>query len=133
LQVTLKNLNSPEYTTEFGTVRQPPRDGQYLWVQVALENLTEKVLSLPRVDRFGLLFHDQELEATYGHRQNFPDYTSQESSLYPDQSLEAWLRFEVSAEAQASDLLFAFSPESPLVSLDAPSQTDSWANHPVFL
>jgi hypothetical protein len=121
-----------EYTNRWGQVRRPPAGAQYLWAQVRVENTTGGVRRLPGAERFGVLYHSLELEASYGHRQDYPDYTALNSRLAPKAAAEGWLRFEIPAGAAFADLTFAFTPEGIQVSLEAPDR-GPWSEHPVFL
>jgi hypothetical protein len=89
-------------------------------------------MEIPRTDNFGVLYHDTELKASYGHRQDYTDYTSLEALIFPGQTAEAWLRFETPESAEFSDLVFAYNPESNQVSLK-PSSRGPWYEHPVYL
>ena len=132
-EVSMKRFElTQEYTNEYGLPQPPPQGARFLWVQVRLENTTQQALSLPRPDRYSVLYHDVELKASYGHRQDYPDYTALDGKIYPGQPVEAWLRFEVPQGAEPGALVFAFNPESIQVSLNTPNRGE-WALHPVYL
>lgn len=133
LEVTMERFElTQEYTNEYGLTQPPPQGSRYLWVHVTLKDTTEQVRSLPRTDRYSVLYHNTELKASYGHRQGYPDYTALEDKIYPGQPVDAWLRFEIPQAAEPGELVFAFNPESTQVSLNTPNRGE-WFLHPVYL
>jgi hypothetical protein len=98
--------------TDFGSSRVPPSGQKFLWVQVQLKNTGQVEVDIPLAEHFSILYAAVELKPTYGHRQNYKDYTAIGSALFPAQELDGWLRFDIPAAAQLSDLHFVFIPES---------------------
>lgn len=121
-----------KYVTEFGSEREPPAGSRFLWVQVRLENLGTKEQALPSLDHFSVLFGSSEFKVSYGHRKEHTDYLNLKPTVYQGQIVEAWLRFEIPAEANLRDLQFVYLPESFQVSPALQESNYSWADHPVF-
>jgi hypothetical protein len=134
LQVKLDSAEiTSSFITEFGTRRVPSAGQKFLWVRVHLENVGENEIVLPAAEHFSALYADSELKPTYGHRQDYVDYTALSSPLFPGQSVDAWLRFDIPETAEFKDLLFVFMPESVQVGVLPSSSDYPWGGeHPVF-
>ena len=116
LQVTMDEFEvTGEYITDFGSTRLPPEGGQFLWVHVRLKNSGPIQVDVPVSEHYSVLYAAAELKPTYGHRQGYTDYTTLGPLIFPDQSLDGWLRFDIPTTAQLNELLFVFLPESSQV------------------
>lgn len=124
---------SNSFVTEYGTQREPSASQQFVWVQVRIENRSGRASNLPAPEHFSVLYAAVEYKPVYGHRQGYADYTNLGGSLFPGQSVEAWLRFDVPASAGLKDLWFIFLPESAQVGVLPSSATYPWGGeHPIF-
>jgi hypothetical protein len=124
---------SDQYKTEFGTIREPSDGSKFLWIQVILENVATKNAALPDLEHYSVLYERTEFKPTYGHRDGYPDYASLETTVFPGKPKEAWLRFDIPAEAEMPDLQFAFLPESSKVTFFSSQSKASYYDHPVYL
>jgi len=116
LQVTMDQLEiSQDYLTDYGSTRTPPDGQKFLWVHVRLKNVGQIQLDVPAAEHFSVLYAATELKPTYGHRQGYGDYTTLGPFIFPDQELDAWLRFDIPITASLNDLRFVFLPESSQV------------------
>lgn len=116
LQVTMDQLElTQEYLTDFGSTRIPPAGSKFLWVHVRLKNTGSVEMDVPLAEHFSVLYAAIELKPTYGHRAGHPDYTSLASTIFPNQELDGWLRFDIPTTAEFKDLRFVFLPESSQV------------------
>ena len=116
LHVTMDRLEiTQEYVTDFGSTRLPPADTKFLWVHLILRNSGQTVVDLPAAEHFSILYAEVELKPSYGHRQDYTDLTTLDSSVFPDQTLDGWLRFDIPSTAEVGDLRFVFLPESAQV------------------
>ncbi len=117
LQIIMDDYDfSSSYTTEFQRTEVSPPTGKFLWVHVAVKNTGTREEKIPHFSLFTVLYQEIQIEATYGHRQNFPDYTNQnflEDRIPPGQSREGWLRYLIPANANFSDILFRYGLFSP--------------------
>ena len=124
LRVTMDQLETTQdYLTDYGSTRVPPAGPQFLWVHVRIKNTGQADMDVPLAEHFSILYAAIELKPTYGHRQNYTDYTTLGPVIFPDQELEGWLRFDIPAAAERKDLRFVFIPESAEVgtSYDSPN------------
>jgi hypothetical protein len=113
LQVTMDQLEVTEdYLTDYGSTRVPPAAQKFLWVHVRLRNAGQIQLDVPAAEHFSVLYAAAELKPTYGHRKDYADYTALGPAIFPNQELDAWLRFDIPATAELKDLRFVFLPES---------------------
>jgi hypothetical protein len=113
LQVTMNQFEvTGEYLTDFGSTRVPPAGGKFLWVHIGLKNAGPVQMDVPASEHFSVLYAAAELKPTYGHREGYTDYTTLSPLIFPDQSLDGWLRFDIPAAAQLNELQFVFIPES---------------------
>lgn len=134
LQVVMSQAEiTDNYVTEFGSTREPPAGKKFIWVHVTLKNSGQLGQDLPEPEHFSALSAAAEFKPTYGHRKDYMDYTALPSTLDPGQELDAWLRFDIPADAELKDLLFAFMPESSQVSVGFSSNDYSWGDHPIYL
>jgi hypothetical protein len=125
---------SDSFMTEYGTQRVPSAGHQFVWVQVRLENKSGRALNLPAPEHFSILYASGEYKPVYGHRQGYADYANLGESLFPGQSVDAWLRFDVPASAGLKALWFVFLPESAQVGVSPTSADYPWGGeHPTFV
>jgi hypothetical protein len=121
------------YITEYGSSREPSADNKFLWIHINLKNIGQKERGLPVAEHFSALSGTTEFKPTYGHRKDHADYMALNTILYPAQDVNAWLRFDIPADVELKDLIFAFLPESTQVSIGFSSSDYSWADHPIYL
>ncbi|MGE5377525.1 MAG: DUF4352 domain-containing protein [Bacteroidota bacterium] len=124
LQVTVDQPQFTEfYETDYGSSRFPPSGGKFLWVHIGLKNNGQVETAIPSEENFSVLYASTELKPTYGHRDGYKDYTTLTPVIFPDQSLDGWLRFDVPSTAELGDMLFVYLPESSQVgaSYDSPN------------
>ncbi len=116
LQVTMEHVEvTADYTTEYDSSRVPPPGQKFLWVHILLKNAGQKETDVPGSEHFSVLYAGTELKPTYGHRKNYADYTALGSVIFPNQELDAWLRFDIPVVAELRDLRFVFLPTSAQV------------------
>jgi hypothetical protein len=116
LQVTLDRLEvTQEYVTDYGTTRIPPEGDNFLWVHLRLKNTGQVEMDVPLSEHFSVLYAATELKPSYGHRQGYAEYTALESTIFPNQDLDGWIRFDIPGTAKLKDLRFVFLPESSQV------------------
>ena len=116
LQVIMDQPEFSEiYETDYGSTRVPPAGGKFLWVHIGLKNTGQVDAAVPASEHFSVLYASTELKPTYGHRAGYKDYTTLPLVIFPEQALDGWLRFDVPATAELSELLFVFIPESAQV------------------
>lgn len=135
LQVTMDQVEVTEnYTTEYDSSRVPPPGQKFLWVHVQLKNIGKKELSVPGTEHFSVLYAGTELKPTYGHRKGYADYTALGPVVFPDQELDAWLRFDIPTAAELNDLRFVFLPTSAQVGVLPSSPSYPYAeNKPTYV
>jgi hypothetical protein len=132
------SMDQPEIThtfiNEFGSQRVPSAGTKFLWVHVTLENVGADEILLPEAENFSVLYAESEFKPIYGHRQGYADYTDVGSTLFPGQKLAAWLRFDIPAEADLSELWFVFLPTSAQVGVSPLSPHYPYAeNKPTYV
>jgi hypothetical protein len=116
LQVTMDRLEiTQEYQTDFGSSRSPTEGNKFLWVHLRIKNIGQTQTDLPAEEHFSILYSATELKPTYGHRAGYADYTTLASTIFPDQELQGWLRFDIPSASELKDLRFVFLPESSQV------------------
>jgi hypothetical protein len=124
-------MDQPEVTdtfiNEFGSQRVPPAGQKFLWVHLALENIGTAEILLPESENFSILYAESEFKPIYGHRQGYADYTDLGTVLFPGEKLDAWLRFDIPAEADLSELWFVFLPTSAQVGVSPSSPNYPYA------
>jgi hypothetical protein len=129
LQVMMDQLDvTRDYLTEFGSSRVPPAGQKFLWVHIRLKNVSQVQTDVPLAEHFSILYAATELKPTYGHRQGHADYTSLGSVIFPDQELDGWIRFDIPATAELSDLRLVFIPESSHVGASYSSPSYPYAD-----
>jgi hypothetical protein len=104
-----------EYVTDYGTSRIPPEGDKFLWVHVLLKNTGKVEIDVPLSEHFSVLYAAAELKPSYGHRQEYAEYTALGPAIFPNQELDGWIRFDIPVTAELSDLRFVFLPESSRV------------------
>lgn len=116
LQVTMDQLEiTQDYLTDYGSSRIPTEGNKFLWVHIRLKNTGQIEMDVPLPEHFSILYAAVELKPTYGHRAEYTDYTTVGPTIFPNQDLDGWLRFDVPAAAELRDLRFVFLPESSQV------------------
>jgi hypothetical protein len=121
------------YLTEYGSKREPPADAKFLWIHILLKNTGQHEQDLPTPEHFSVLYGPTEFKPSYGHRQDYADYTALKPIVYQGQEVDAWLRFELPADAELKDLQFAFLPESFQISVAFSPSEYPWGDHPIYL
>ncbi len=134
LQVTMDQAEiTGSYISEFGSSREPSPDIKFLWIHIILKNIGQQGQNLPAEEHFSALFGETEFKPTYGYRKDHTDYTALSTVIDPGSEADAWLRFDVPADAELKDLTFAFLPDSTQVSFGFSSSEFFWADHPIYL
>jgi hypothetical protein len=134
LQVMMSEAEiTTSYPTEYGSTREPPAGKKFLWIHITLKNIGQGERDLPAPEHFSVLNGTTEFKSTYGHRKDHADYMALNTSMAEGQDVDAWLRFDIPADAELKDLIFAFLPESSQVSFGFSSSDYSWADHPIYL
>ena len=101
-----------DYLTDFGSTRTPPAGKKFLWVQVRLKNTGQVEMDVPVTEHYSILYAAIEVKPIYGHRNGYTDYTTLGKTIFPNQELDSWLRFDIPDTAELNDLRFVFLPES---------------------
>jgi len=128
LQVTMDQLEiTDEYITDFGSTRTPPAGKKFLWVHVRLNNTNQVEMDVPVFDHYSILYAAIEIKPIYGHRNGYVDYTTLGSTIFPDQELDGWLRFDIPSTAKLKDMRFVFIPESAQVGVSYSSPSYPYA------
>jgi hypothetical protein len=134
LQVVMSEAEiTASYPTKFGSNREPPAGKKFLWIHVILKNIGQKEQGLPAPEHFSALSGTTEFKPTYGHHKDHADYMALTTNMLEGQEVDAWLRFDIFADAELKDLIFAFLPESTQVSIGFSSSDYFWADHPIYL
>lgn len=134
LQVVMSAAEiTASYPTKFGSNREPPAGKKFLWIHVMLKNMGQSEQDLPAPEHFSALSGTTEFKPTYGHHKDHADYMALTTNMLAGQEVDAWLRFDISADAELKDLIFAFLPESTQVSTGFSSSDYFWADHPIYL
>jgi hypothetical protein len=116
LQVTMDQLEvTQDYITEFDSRRSPSPGQKFLWVHVQLKNVGQIEINIPSTENFSVLYAATELKPTYGHRKGYAEYSALGPLIFPTQTLDGWLRFDIPMIAELSELRFVFLPESSQV------------------
>jgi hypothetical protein len=122
------------FTNEFSSQRVPSTRQKFLWIHVSLENVGKDEILLPKPENFSVLYAESEFKPVYGHRQGYADYTDVGTTLFPDQKLDAWLRFDIPDAADLNELWFVFLPTSTQVGVSPSSPNYPYAeNKPAFV
>ena len=91
-------------------------------------------MDTPLPEHFSVLYASAELKPTYAHRKDYADYTALGSILFPNQEVDAWLRFDIPVNAGLKDLRFVFLPESSGVGISFSSPNYPYAeDHPTYV
>jgi len=135
LQVSMDQAEiTDRFITEFGTQRVPSTGQKFLWVHVRLENVGTDEITLPTSENFSVLYAESEIKPIYGHRQGYAEYSDLDSTLFPGQELDAWLRFDIPVTADLKDLWFVFLPQSFQVGVSPSSPNYPYAsNKPTYV
>jgi hypothetical protein len=135
LQVTMDQLEiTQDYLTEFGSTRTPPAGSKFLWVHIRLHHTGRIEMEVPISEHFSILYAATELKPTYAHRAGNPDYTALDPVIFPDQILEGWLRFDIPAAAELSELRFVYLPASSQVGASYNSPNYPYSdNKPIYV
>lgn len=116
LQVTMDELEiTNEYITDFGSVRIPSSGKKFLWVHVHLKNTSQTEMNVPAFEHYSILYAALEIKPIYGHRSGYAEYTALSTTIFPGQSLDGWLRFDIPITAELNQMRFIFLPESAQV------------------
>ena len=83
-----------------------------MWAHIQLKNVGRIEIEIPQIEHFSVLYAATELKPTYGHRQEYTDYSALEPILFPAQEANGWIRFDIPATAELKDMLCVFLPES---------------------
>ena len=135
LQVTVDRLEITEaYLTDYGSTRIPPAGQKILWVHVRLKNKGQIEMDVPIAEHFSILYAAVEIKSVYGHRQGYAEYTALGPVIFPDQEMDGWLRFDIPAAAELSEMRFVFLPESAQVGVSFSSPNYPYAaNKPTYV
>jgi hypothetical protein len=134
LQVTMSQAEvTTSYPTEYGSTREPPAGMRFLWIRILLKNIGQQERDLPATEHFSVLNDETEYKSTYGHRQGITDYMALTTGMVQGQEVDAWLRFDIPAELELKDVLFAFMPKSSQVSVGFSPSDYFWADNPIYL
>lgn len=129
LQVTMDQLEiTNEYLTNFGSTRTPPDGKKFLWVHIKLKNTGKIEMGIPVLEHYSILYAALEIKPIYGHRNGYMDYTTLGSTIFPNQELDGWLRFDIPSTAELKDMRFVFLPESAQVGVSYSSQSYPYAD-----
>ena len=129
LQVTMDQLEiTGEYLTDFGSTRTPPDGKKFLWVHVLLINTGQIEMDVPTFEHYSILYAAIEIKPIYGHRDGYVDYTILNSTIFPNQDLDGWLRFDIPNTAELKDMRFVFLPESAQVGVSYSSPSYPYAD-----
>jgi hypothetical protein len=121
------------FITEFGSERDPSAGDKFFWVHVKLKNVGNSEIKIPAPENFSALYVASEFKPTYGHRQGYADYIALDPTLFPEQEMDAWLRFDIPIAADLKSLWFVFLPESSAVGVLPSSPDYPWGGeHPMF-
>ena len=116
LQVTMDRLEITQgFTNEYGASQIPPPGKKFLWVHILLKNTAPTGAEIPSDAHYSILYAALEIKPTYGHRQEYTDYTALGKTIFPNQVLDSWLRFDIPNTAELKDMRFVFIPESDAV------------------
>jgi len=129
LQVTMDQLEiTNEYITDFGSTRNPPAGKKFLWVHIKLNNMGQVEMDVPVLEHYSILYAATEIKPIYGHRDGYVDYSTLGSTIFPDQELDGWLRFDIPDTAELKDMRFVFIPESAQVGVSYSSPSYPYAD-----
>jgi len=113
LQVTMDLLEiTQDFINEYGAPRVPAAGKKFVWVHIRLKNTNQTEMDIPISEHYSILYAALEIKPIYGHRQGYTDYTTIGTTIFPDQVLAGWLRFDIPDTAAFKDMRFVFIPES---------------------
>ena len=113
LQVSMAQFEvTDDFITEFGSRRNPSPGMKFMWAHIQLKNVGQIEIEVPQIEHFSVLYAATEIKPTYGHRQEYTDYSKLGPVLFPDQEAEGWIRFDIPTTAELKDMLCVFIPES---------------------
>ena len=113
MQVTMDQLEiTDDFINKFGSRRNPSPGKKFMWAHIQLKNVGQIEIEVPQIEHFSVLYAATELKPTYGHRQEYIDYSTLGPVLFPDQEADGWIRFDIPATAELKDMLCVFIPES---------------------
>ena len=122
------------FITEFDSQRVPSPGQKFFWVHVQLKNMGRTQVDTPLAEHYSVLYAATELKSTYGHRKGYADYTALGTVIFPNQEVDAWLRFDIPSTAELKDLRFVFLPESSHVGVSFSSPNYPYAeDHPTYV
>lgn len=135
LQGTVDQVElTDSFMTDFGIKREPGANLQFAWVHIQLKNVGSAEIGLPVSEHFSVLYAESEFKPTYGHRLEYADYANLAKVIFPGQTVDGWLRFDLPATAQLNDLRVVFLPESSQVGVSPNSKDYPWGSeHPTFV
>jgi len=100
-----------------------------MWVHIQLKNVGQIEINVPQLENFSVLYAATELKPTYGHRQDYKDYSTLEPILFPNQEADGWIRFDIPEHAELMEMLFVFIPESAQIGVSYSSPNYPYANN----
>jgi hypothetical protein len=135
LQVRMNQAELTEdFVTEYGSTRIPVAGTKFMWAHIWLKNLGQKEIDMPSPEHFSVLYAAAEFKPTYGHHKDHADYMTLGTVIFPNQQVDAWLRFDVPSNAELKDLRFVFLPESSGVGASFSSPNYPYAeDHPTYV
>ena len=135
LQVSMDQIETTqEYISEFGSTRIPPEGMKFMWVHIQLINTGQIEINTPLLENFSVLYAGTEFKPTYGHRQEYKDYSTLDPVLFPNQTTDAWIRFDIPVAAELKDLLCVFLPESSQIGTSFSSPNYPYSeNRPTYV
>jgi len=135
IQVTMDQLEiTDDFITEFGSTRKPSPGKKFMWAHIQLKNVGQIEIEVPQIEHFSVLYAATELKPTYGHRQEYSDYSRLGPILFPDQQADGWIRFDIPATAELKDMLCVFIPESAQIGTSFSSPNYPYAdNKPTYV
>lgn len=134
LQVVMSQAEiTTSYLTEYGSTREPPAGLEFLWIHINLMNIGQSEQVLPAPEHFSVLYGAIEFKPIYGHRKDHADYLALTTSLVQGQAVDAWLRFDIPAGLELTELSFAFMPESTQISVGFSPTASPWGDLPIYL
>ena len=129
LQVSMDQIEiTQEYITEFGSTRNPPAEKKFLWVHIQLKNIGQVEMDMPVLENYSILYAATEIKPIYGHRSGYVEYTALGDTIFPDQELDGWLRFDIPSTAELKEMRFVFIPESAQVGVSYSSPSYPYAD-----
>jgi hypothetical protein len=113
LQVTMDHVEiTADFITDFGSTRNPSPGMKFMWMHIQLRNAGQIEIEIPILEHYSVLYAATEIKPGYGYRQGYTEYSTLGPKLFPDQTADGWIRFDLPAAAELKDLLCVFLPES---------------------